>query len=56
MRRKKLHRNTKDKILNYYFYGKEFIKWLETHKDKEVPPLNVKFQKRWRHILDFEKI
>lgn len=54
--KKKLHKNTRDKISNYYFYGKEFIKWYEDLKDKEIPPLNVEFQERWRHILDFEKI
>lgn len=55
MKKKKMHRNTRDKIFNYYFYKDEFLKWYEIHKDKGFPPQNVKFQQRWRHILEFEK-
>lgn len=54
-RKKGFSKNTRYKILNYYFYKEEFLKWHEQCKVKGLPQLDVNFQKRWQYILEFEK-
>lgn len=54
-RKEKIHRNTKSKILNYFYYKEEFINWYEKYKNKGFPVLDVHFNKRWEKILEFEE-
>lgn len=50
----KICKNKEYEIKNHYFYANEFLKWLETQEIKGFSALNVKFNERWKYILQFD--
>ena len=39
-----------------FFYANEFLEWHEAYINKGIPALDVKFNERWKYILQFDSL